>query len=556
MSFCYPPQIDKKIIEFLKKESTWEFMTQFVRAVFPMLIVLRLSDRKDPVMDKLLFYVFRMDKTLDKSKAILDDLEVKTRGPSWRILNDIKEPDLDVDDDGHFEESDEEDGTVSCSDDSAATGTEKSLGQSVVDIWMKRREKLVSDFAIAGWLLSPIPEIYKDSADNMTGKYRDAVDRLLKKMMASDYADDSDELAEIMNTFWEEFEQFKNKSGPFDKSYIWSEQNPDLLHGKSHIWHKKNSYFQTKYFGKFACRVCSKIVGMGSAERNWGDVKYLKSEKRSHLSSEAVEKQATIFGASCMKDADIERNKVLSSTTERYQFWEDDDFDRQFDILGSVVPTRSHQRVLKCYFEPWEVNNIRTRNDVSKAKFLQKYGGLEFTEVDHGEHYRLCDKELKWRRRYPDIPEDKGGWGVLGYSDKEGDKPTVWPLFPGCPLLDCLATYYRRHPELNVQVRIRKDQEEDVQYLIDVANKREHHDDSDDSDGTESETATLPTKKSIDGVARACGSLLSPCGGCGRPVQAVHKCDRCLRSMHPFCGTPIGEEGYGQSIRCPECDAN
>ena len=56
---------------------------------------------------------------------------------------------------------------------------------------------------------------------------------------------------------------------------------------------------------------------MGSAERNWGDVKYLKSEKRSHLSAEAVEKQATIFGASCMMDADIERKKVQSNTEER-----------------------------------------------------------------------------------------------------------------------------------------------------------------------------------------------------------------------------------------------
>ena len=24
--------------------------------------------------------------------------------------------------------------------------------------------------------------------------------------------------------------------------------------------------------------------------------------------------------------------------------------------------------------------------------------------------------------------------------------------------------------------------------------------------------------------------------------------------MHPFCGRPIGEEGYGQPIRCRFCD--
>jgi len=69
------------------------------------------------------------------------------------------------------------------------------------------------------------------------------------------------------------------------------------------------SFFDTKVLGQFACRVCSKIVGMGSTERNWGDVKFMKSEKRSHLSPAATEKQATIFGASCMVDAALEQKK-------------------------------------------------------------------------------------------------------------------------------------------------------------------------------------------------------------------------------------------------------
>ena len=59
----------------LKRDTTWEFMTKFVRAVFPMLIVLRLADRKDPVKDKLYFYVRRMDKTLERSKVLLDEID-------------------------------------------------------------------------------------------------------------------------------------------------------------------------------------------------------------------------------------------------------------------------------------------------------------------------------------------------------------------------------------------------------------------------------------------------------------------------------------------------
>jgi len=50
----------------------------------------------------------------------------------------------------------------------------------------------------------------------MNGHHRKTVKRLLKKLMGSHLPDDSDELSEIMNNFWEEFEQFKSKAGPFE----------------------------------------------------------------------------------------------------------------------------------------------------------------------------------------------------------------------------------------------------------------------------------------------------------------------------------------------------
>jgi hypothetical protein len=38
--------------------------------------------------------------------------------------------------------------------------------------------------------------------------------------------------------------------------------------------------------GAFACIVCSKLLGIGSAERSWGGVKHLKTNKRSHIPSQ------------------------------------------------------------------------------------------------------------------------------------------------------------------------------------------------------------------------------------------------------------------------------
>jgi hypothetical protein len=70
----------------------------------------------------------------------------------------------------------------------------------------------------------------------------------------------------------------------------------------------------TSIFGQFACRVCSKIKGIGSAERSWGDVKHLKTNQRSHLSSRATKMQATIFGASCVQLARLKQQEKLIGT--------------------------------------------------------------------------------------------------------------------------------------------------------------------------------------------------------------------------------------------------
>jgi hypothetical protein len=54
------------------------------------------------------------------------------------------------------------------------------------------------------------------------------------------------------------------------------------------------------------------------------------------------------------------------------------------------------------------------------------------------------------------------------------------------------------------------------------------------------------TRESVEGGPNRCK-------GCGEEVGGVHACDRCGAAMHIFCGTPIGEEGYGQKVRCPAC---
>ena len=57
----------------------------------------------------------------------------------------------------------------------------------------------------------------------------------------------------------------------------------------------------------------------------------------------------------------------------------------------------STRRILNCYFEPWEQEDIVKKDNISKAKFLQNYGGLELDNIDHlGANSRICDNEMQF----------------------------------------------------------------------------------------------------------------------------------------------------------------
>ena len=38
---------------------------------------------------------------------------------------------------------------------------------------------------------------------------------------------------------------------------------------------------------------------------------------------------------------------------------------------------------------------------------------------------------------------------------------------------------------------------------------------------------------------------LAPCADCGGDTGGIHKCPGCNSNMDSFCGTGVGEQGYG-----------
>jgi hypothetical protein len=80
----------------------------------------------------------------------------------------------------------------------------------------------------------------------------------------------TEKMGELINRFWQEFEEFQTKTGPYANRECIFRSHIDLSNGNLHFWHKKETLRLTTIFGRFACRVCSKILGIGSAERSWG----------------------------------------------------------------------------------------------------------------------------------------------------------------------------------------------------------------------------------------------------------------------------------------------
>ena len=101
-------------------------------------------------------------------------------------------------------------------------------------------------------------------------------------------------MAVTEDIFWTEYTDFDNKNGSFDgDEFIWKIK--DIIDGNTHLWNQKYSLTCTKVLGFVACRVTSKVLGIGAAYNSWGDVKKIKSGKRSKILISDVSEKQSIF---------------------------------------------------------------------------------------------------------------------------------------------------------------------------------------------------------------------------------------------------------------------
>ena len=436
-------QIDPALVKLINMEEAWKIVEIMIKTTFPALLVLRMCDKKDPVMDTLWFYARRMNLSIEKMRPELNDLDTTEFETAAKKLkqransNDEvplgqQDSDSDSDTDGEDDEdteTEDEGGLIDLEDFSIREND--PLGDIVLKLWTKRLNDLHTGYALTGWFTCPIPEVIEDRKKNSTNAQRMLIDQQVIRLMHPGLMSPSDgnfallrdesKVHDTLNAFWEELDQMVTRKGPFEhRPFMW--KSKDLVPGKTYKWHKQYSVPATKVYGKVAAMVSSKIVGIGSAERCWGSVKTIKSGKKAHYDAKKAGKKATIYAAG---RAELEQELRQE---EPFKFWDDGDIQEHFDVLtarNKGAAPAPESREFKAWYEEWE-DDCKFKNDpVEEMSLLKKYGGLKFIDPDSNSLLRTIHaKVMAWTRPTRSSRSNagkEGGWNLICYDQKKYD---------------------------------------------------------------------------------------------------------------------------------------
>jgi hypothetical protein len=164
------------------------------------------------------------------------------------------------------------------------------------------------------------------------------------------------EAGEKKAVFWKEWDDFHGHRGKsYGRLYIWN--SADRRAGMSHVWHKQHLLVWTQVLGKVACRITSKILGIGAAEGLQGQS--LKKQARFFGIEQAIIRQENAASTDDWDEDDVEFDKVLES----YGMEKD-------DINGLNGKPRKPARNFKAWIEQLEVDEKREDHPLTEARFL------------------------------------------------------------------------------------------------------------------------------------------------------------------------------------------
>jgi len=169
---------------------------------------------------------------------------------------------------------------------------------------------------------------WADVHEMMTGEHCNAIERVVLRLHVKPCPNPTKGVAQwndskIIDTFWDECKSFHTKTAMFNNIGRWN--SPDIRAGKSYSWHEKYSRPHTSVFGYVASRCTSYALGIGRSERSWGDIKHIKTGKRSHMSATATEKRSILYTTARGPDSHIRRTAHEQLGMEGHNALIDDD---------------------------------------------------------------------------------------------------------------------------------------------------------------------------------------------------------------------------------------
>jgi hypothetical protein len=103
---------------------------------------------------------------------------------------------------------------------------EDSMTHQIMTFWFKRQPKLIHDYSLVGYILSPNPQIMKNARERMLWSpiYSDTIKRLIGKLLVPENLTSTDCkecLGEMTTKFFDEHQKFVNQTGILNNYTMW-----------------------------------------------------------------------------------------------------------------------------------------------------------------------------------------------------------------------------------------------------------------------------------------------------------------------------------------------
>ena len=100
----------------------------------------------------------------------------------------------------------------------------ESISCRIMTMWGLRRQRLIHDYSLVGYILAPNPTIMSHAIKNKKFAHEQAAERLIVKLLLSPSLNGNAweiEKARLIDKFHQEFGEFTGRRGKFDRSHIW-----------------------------------------------------------------------------------------------------------------------------------------------------------------------------------------------------------------------------------------------------------------------------------------------------------------------------------------------